>query len=229
MRTLTGLMGAALLAGATACTDRSAHGSSEPEAITVGSGRFVTETRPVSGFNSIDVSSAGSVTVTRGEVESVEVTAEDNILPLVETHVVNDRLMLRMIAGAGSLTSHGVTYRIIAREVREIVGSGASRIDLPGLAAAQLLVHLSGASTLTASGSVDRLDVTLSGASRCRLSELDTRVVVATLTGASVGLVHADESLFVTASGASMLEYLGNPVVQVQTSSDSIVRRVAGS
>jgi Putative auto-transporter adhesin, head GIN domain len=225
MRTLTGLISAALLVCTTACSDGSPSPSTPSGAITVGSGRFVTEVRPVEGLNSIAVSGAGHAIVARGDVESLEVTAEDNILPLVDTRVVNGRLMLGMLPGSGSTSSHGITYRIVVRDLREIVGSGSSQIDLPGIVARQLLVFLSGASTLTASGSIERLEITLSGASRCRVPELSARAVVATLSGASVAFVRVSDSLVVTASGASVLEYLGNPTVQAHTSSEAIVRR----
>ncbi len=227
MRTLTGLLGATLLVCTTACGDTSPSPSTPSGAMTVGSGRFVTEARAVERFDSIAVSGAGHAIVTPGDVESLEVMAEDNILPLVDARVVNGRLVLGMRAGTGGTSSHGITYRVVVRDIRDIVASGGSEIDVPGIAVRQLAVSLSGASTLTASGSADRLEITVSGASRCRLSELSARAVVATLSGASTAFVRVTDSLVVTASGASLLEYLGNPTVQAQTSSQAIVRRGA--
>lgn len=225
MRTLTGLLGATLLICATACGDTSSSPATPSGAMTVGSGRFVTEARAVERFDSIAVSGAGHAIVTPGDIESLEVMAEDNILPLVDARVVNGRLVLGVLPGSGSMSSHGITYRVVVRDLRDVVGSGGSEIELPGIVVRQLLVSLAGASTLTASGSADRLEITLSGASRCRLSELSARTVVATLSGASAAFVRSIDSLVVTASGASLLEYLGNPTVQAHTSSQAIVRR----
>ena len=52
-----------------------------------GSGRLVTETRAVSGFTGISLAMPGHVEVTQGDTESLTVTADDNVLPLIETVV----------------------------------------------------------------------------------------------------------------------------------------------
>ena len=69
------------------------------------------------------------------------------------------------------------------------------------------------------------LRIDLSGASRVTAPSLRAREVDATLSGASVALVRAVDALVVRASGASLLEYLGDPRVQLETSGGSAVRR----
>lgn len=196
-------------------------------AIVIGSGRFVTESRRAEGFTAIAVA-AGRVVVTRGSVESLEITAEDNILPLIESTVINGRLTLGLRSGSGATNVHGVEYRITMRDLREIHAGGASRIDANGIEASHLIVNLSGASTFSGSGSVNRMDLNLSGASRVQAPELTAHTATAMLSGASVALVRVTDSLVVHASGASVVEFLGDPAVEAETSGGSIVRR-AGS
>jgi hypothetical protein len=54
---------------------------------------------------------------------------------------------------------------------------------------------------------------------------MQTRVTNAVLSAASAATLRVSESLVVNASGASVLEYFGDPVVQAETSGNSIVRR----
>lgn len=111
------------------------------------------------------------------------------------------------------------------RELRGIEASGASRVDADGLQGGTLRITVSGASQFSGSGSVDRLDVDLSGASRMTAAALTARTATVRLAGASAALFRVLESLTGSADGASLLEYLGDPAVQVSTSGASFVRR----
>lgn len=61
---------------------------------TIGSGSMITETRNVSGFDEIVLLGSGDVIVTMTGTESLEIEAEDNIMPLLTTEVRNGRLEL---------------------------------------------------------------------------------------------------------------------------------------
>ena len=53
-----------------------------------------------------------------------------------------------------------------------------------------------------------------------------TSIADSTLAGASIALVKVVDTLAVRASGASVFEHLGDPVVQADASGASVVRRV---
>ena len=57
-----------------------------------GSGRVATDKRDVKGFSSVDVSGIFQVEIVSGKDFSVEVQADDNILPLIQTNVDGDTL-----------------------------------------------------------------------------------------------------------------------------------------
>ena len=63
--------------------------------LTQGSGKVVTETRQVSGFDRVALSGIGNLTITQGDKESLKIEAEDNILPRIETTVQNRTLIIR--------------------------------------------------------------------------------------------------------------------------------------
>jgi hypothetical protein len=220
---------ACLAAASTACGhhDNDLYATRPTPVMIVGSGRVITEQRPVSGFTSIAVSAGIQAVVTLGGNESLEITAEDNIAPIVDAVISDGRLTIGFRPGSmGIRTSVGVACRIGARALRRIEGSGASRIQMDGIDARELSVELSGAASFAGSGSVDRLRMDLSGASHVTAPSLRARDADAALSGASVTQLRVVDALAVRASGLSLLEYFGDPTVQADTSGGSVVRRV---
>jgi len=192
----------------------------------IGSGVVATESRAVTPFRNLIVTGPLRVWLYPGAAGSIEITAEDNVLPLVRTEVRGDRLHLFLVDGSLT-TTHGIHVRIASTELREVEGSGAAQIEVDGLAVEWLETRLSGASSLVVSGRADQHELHLSDASRCWARHLQSRRVTADLSGASNGLVAVSESLSVRASGASTLEYLGDPLLTLDVSGTSVVRRVS--
>lgn len=229
MRTVAVSIGVALVAaGISGCNDGPLVRSITGPNVIVGSGRFVTESRPVSGFDTISIHNGGRAIVTRSDVESLNITAEDNILPLIESRIVDGTLTITFRAGEGSVSTRGMTFHIGMRSMRGFNGEAGSTIEARGIDIADLHVRLSAGSTFIGSGTADRLGLELSAGSSVDASALRTRVTTATLSAGSTAVVRVSDSLSVTASSGSQLEYLGNPAVHVQTSAGSTVRR-AGS
>jgi Putative auto-transporter adhesin, head GIN domain len=200
-------------------------GVDTPSSGTVGSGRLQTESRPVQSFTAVDVGGGGHARIEQTGIESLQITADDNILPLVDAVVTNGRLILSLKPGVRLARHSPIEYHITLGDLTRVDASGASRIDLPNVDSPRLTVSLSGASSCVASGSVQWLEVDLSGASRFEAAALSTRNTHANLSGASYALIRVADSLVAAVSGASVLEFLGDPAVQAEASGQSIVRR----
>lgn len=192
----------------------------------VGSGVIASESRPVSGFTAVTVSGPLRLVLQQVGVESLEVTADDNVLRVVESEGRGGRLFLGFAPNTSLTRVHEVVCRVTMREVRDIEASGASRLEISGVDTNRLGILLSGATLGSASGTVENLTVAVSGASRWTAGALRSRSVTATVSGASYGLVRAEESLVASVSGASMLEYLGDPRVNAAVDGVSTVRRI---
>ena len=186
---------------------------------------MVTEVRPVQGFTAVSVSGGGNLIIEQTGVESLEITAEDNILPIIQSEVTDGRLDLRPAPGTSFNTSVRVQYRLTVRDLTEIDASGVSQVEASGLDTKVLITRLSGVSSLTATGVASDHELDISGVSRCDAPELQSRDVTAVLSGASSALVRVSDTLTVTASGASSLQYLGDPVVESSISGGSSVSR----
>jgi hypothetical protein len=59
-----------------------------------GSGVVISQSWEVEGFNRIEMSGIGTLYITQGEVESLKIEAEDNILPKIKSEVQNETLSI---------------------------------------------------------------------------------------------------------------------------------------
>ena len=69
-------------------------------AKTIGSGKSASEARTVAGFHAVELACTGTLDITQGDKEELVVEAEDNILPLIETHVKPNGTLLITIGSA---------------------------------------------------------------------------------------------------------------------------------
>jgi hypothetical protein len=70
-----------------------------------GSGHLVTESRQVSGFDSVLLSGAGELILDQTGVESLTITAEDNIIGELTSDVVGGQLILGTRPGVSISTN----------------------------------------------------------------------------------------------------------------------------
>ena len=136
------------------------------------------------------------------------------------------------------LDSSGATHGIVAdfssTEKLDVTASGASSVELVEIIAADtafdvsgasevtgdiivkdLELEVSGASTVQLKGSADSIAADGSGASHLKLADLKVGNANIILSGASDGTVNLDGKLDAELSGASTLEYIGEPTLGI--------------
>src|SRR5437588_1158234 len=117
-----------------------------------GSGVVKTEKRDVAAFSAIEVSGAVKLEFTVGDETKVEVTTDDNLLPLFITEV--DGETLKIYTKGSTSTNKGMVAKVSGPSPKAITGSGAITAEAKGLKGKALKVQLSGASNATLSGTV---------------------------------------------------------------------------
>jgi hypothetical protein len=211
-----------------------------------GSGVSKTETRELPTLTGkVEVQGAFRATIRPGDKGSVQLSGDDNILPLVETDVTDGSLVIRIkddtairpnvtlkaditLPKLTSLTASGATIvRATAGECErfEAHASGASRVTVEGIKSEKVAFTLDGASDLTADGATSDLKVESNGASQIHAAKLSADSADVNLSGASRAEVAAAKSVRGDASGASNLEVVGDPATRaVNTSGVSNVK-----
>jgi Putative auto-transporter adhesin, head GIN domain len=191
-----------------------------------GSGVSKTETRKVDSFSEIDVGNALRLQVQIGDKTTLEITGDDNLVPLVKTKVNGDKLE---IGFDGSYSSKmGISVKVTTPKLTALSGSGASSLTASDLQGSKFKLSLSGASNATLTGKVDALEVECSGASRLIAKDLPVKTAKVEASGASHVEVAASEQLEAKASGASSIGYVGKPKeVSPQASGASSVKELS--
>jgi hypothetical protein len=205
-----------------------------------GSGNIVTETREVSGFDAIEVQYPARVIIRQGTTESLEIEADDNLLPNLKTEVQNGRLEIFYRREGGKHVNPTKTpeITIVVKDLADVdfssAGelfiekhetdsldvslSGAGNLELEEIDVTSLQVDMSGAGSGTASGTADSLDVTISGFGDFKGGDLHSQNAQVDISGAGSATVWVDQDLDVELSGAGSVSYYGTASVSRQIS-----------
>lgn len=178
-----------------------------------GSGHVKTERRPVSGFTSVTLSGVGHLIITQTGTESLSITTDDNILPLIDTRVNGGTLSIGVKPGSliGRVTQ--LDYHLTVKTLRGIDVSGAGTATATGLTADAFDITLSGAGNATISGQSQSLSVTISGAGGFDGRQFATQTATVNISGAGSASVATSQTLDATISGAGSVTYYGSPHV----------------
>jgi hypothetical protein len=205
-----------------------------------GSGKVLTETREVSNFRALEVDYPAQVFITQGAKESLELEAEDNLLPGLKTQVkdgvleifyksengkhVNPTKPVRITIvvkdlSEAQLTSAGeLSIEKLKTNSLDVSLSGAGNLNLDDILVKALSVSLSGAGSMTASGTADDLDMSISGFGDFKGKDLHTKKANVDISGAGSATVWVDDDLSADISGAGSISYYGSASVTRQIS-----------
>jgi hypothetical protein len=205
-----------------------------------GSGNIVTESREVHDFSMIDVSYPVQITIQQGEVESLKIEAEDNVLPGLKTQVVQGVLEIFYKSEGGKHVNptHPVKMTVVVKDLSEVnfssageltvIGlktqdldlalSGAGNLKLDNIAVKNLAVGLSGAGSLAASGTTDNLKLNISGVGSYHGTDLNSKTAQVNISGMGSATVWVDDELTASISGAGSVNYYGSPRVSKNVS-----------
>ena len=199
----------------------------------VGSGTARTETRAASGFRGIAVAIPASVEIRQGASEGVTITAEENVLPLVETKVVDGVLSIQWRDRNAEVRAHKLEVVVDAKAVDKLTVGGSGSLHARSLAAPALSATIGGSGSitidkletdalratiagsgqLTAAGRAHRLDATLAGSGGLAAANLQARDAQLALQGSADATVRVRDSVAVTIAGSASVTYYGKPKV----------------
>ncbi len=200
----------------------------------VGSGTVATETRAVSDFDAIDAEGSMDLEVRQAAREAVQVQADDNLLPLVET-VVEPRngsrtLVVRFKRGESISTRKPVVVKIdvVRLQALALAGSGdvqvqalktpAFRLALAGSGDAKLQgletetfeLRLSGSGDVVGAGRSRSVKVSIAGSGNADLEGLVADEVKVSIAGSGDASVTANKSLEASVAGSGDVRWGGS-------------------
>lgn len=190
-----------------------------------GSGEVQTETREVAGFRNINLKSQGKVVIKQGEKESLTLSAEDNILPLLESRVADGTLHLEILKGTNLRPTKPIEYIVEVKTLEGLQVSGVGQMEGNDLKSPKLVVSLSGVGNMALKGSVEVLELKVTGVGSFQGAELQTKKAVVRNSGVGNAIVNVSDQLDATVSGVGTIEFLGNPSVNQSVSGIGKIRK----
>ncbi|HYE71307.1 MAG TPA: head GIN domain-containing protein [Aquabacterium sp.] len=238
-----GLGLAVALAGmALTALPRRAHAA---DAVVTAAGPVTSEARTTGDFRAITVSGGIDLKVRQGSQPAIEVRAEANVLPYLETALDNGTLQVRWKRGSRLRVKDTPQVSVTAVELQSIssagngditVGalktpklalglSGAGDIAIESIETEELSVSIAGSGDLSASGHATRLQVRIAGSGDVKTGELKADDVSVTIAGSGDASVHAAKTLTVNIAGSGDVLYRGDAQVKSSILGSGSVRK----
>lgn len=215
-----------------------------------GSGHVVSETRALSGYQAVALRGPFKVQLRQSGREGVELRGDDNLLPLVETTVIDGRqgrtldiafkkgvqnvsyrneitllvdvATLRAVAISGSGDIAGSGFKL---GVLDAALSGSGDLSLKEVQAERLNLSISGSGDVELSGRSPSLSVSIQGSGDVSASQLASDDVSVRIAGSGDARVQARKTLNVSVAGSGDVTYSGDAQVTSSIAGSGSLRR----
>ncbi len=194
--------------------------------VTQGSGVEKTQTVAVSGFTGVTLKGIGTVNIRQTGTESLSITTDDNILPILTATVSNGVLQLGIKGTNFPRPTNGITWDVTVATLNNVTLTGAGRINIDGLNTTSLTTKISGAGTMNVVGKATTQSVSVTGAGNYVGRNFTTTNATVNISGAGRAALNVTDSLDATVSGAGVVTYLGTPRVTQHISGPGVVQQV---
>ncbi len=171
-----------------------------------GSGVIRDETRQLAGVSRLMLSMPADVTVVQGSTESVTISTDDNILPLVGTRVEDGVLVIDGDKNKGFSTRKGIKVRLNVKSLDGVTVNGSGDVSGTDLKGEKLDVAIRGSGDVRfQSVKAASVNIDISGSGDVAINDLDGKSVKASIHGSGdiklPSLRAADVTVAVRGSG----------------------------
>lgn len=205
----------------------------QPWKTITGDGYQKKESRTVADFSSLSSHGAIDVKIIYGQSNSISVEADENLLPYIETNVVNGKLIIQtkknvnvrsrrkmivsvsmtkinalQLSGSGNIDGNG---SFTSDEETKIMLSGSGNIHLSSGSFKDLDLAISGSGNIDVKGgSANSVLVSVSGSGNADCSDVMADKADVKISGSGNAKVNVNKSLTANISGSGNVYYKGN-------------------
>jgi hypothetical protein len=215
-----------------------------------GNGDIATEARDTGAFDGVSMAGGFNVVIRQGGGTKVEVKADRNLLPYIETRVVDGSkgrtLQIEPRKGYNISTSTTPVFTIEMPALRAVAvaGSGTVKVEamktggvdasiagsgdirFAGLDAERLGLKVSGSGDIVAAGRAGSVTVGIAGSGDVKAAELAAEEVKVSIAGSGDAQVQATRRLNVSIAGSGDVKYVGSPEISSSIAGSGKVRRL---
>jgi hypothetical protein len=187
----------------------------------VGQGPVVTEDRQVEPFTMVEIKNGIKLVLSFGPTTSVQVSAQQNVLPLVSTMVTSGKLTAQTtqsVVGPGPVTVTVVTPTLTA-----LTTSAGAFVEATGVSGDTFALVSDTGSNIKITGTTGSLSITARDGTLLQLESFAARDANLTLQNGVTGTINASGTVTGNASNGVLLSVTGGATVDVSTSAGAIV------
>ena len=206
-----------------------------------GSGNLDRETRTVQDIHGVELRTLGDLSITLGTSESLEIEAEDNFLPYIETSVKNGILIIQQSANVNLHPSLPVRYLLTVKNLDElrVLSSGniqapvleadrvtlvvdsSGHINLDGLMAKQAEIEINSSGNIKAGeGQVREQTIIINSSGNYLAENMRSESAEVDIRSSGNATIWVTDTLDVNLSSSGNVNYYGNPEVSERTTSN---------
>lgn len=201
----------------------------------VGEGPSVTESRSTADFSAIEMGIPGELYYTPGNKFNIEITAQRNILDIIETSVANGELKIKVKNYLNLKSNEPIVVKVTAPDVLALAVNGSGNIKvledyrpantsisvngsghmlIANLHTNELRGRISGSGKIEVfNGSVQGEDLSISGSGLMDLAGLSARDSKTNTSGSGTMRVNVQSTLDCKISGSGVVMYKGSPKI----------------
>jgi hypothetical protein len=215
----------------------------------VGEGDLQTETRNITDFSGVSASIGGKIYYKIDPVYKVEITAQRNILDVIQTSKINGHLLIKVRDGVRIKSNEEIIVNISAPTANYFHVSGTGDLVVTGnINATDIDMSISGTGNLTVSaasignkmkaaisgtgninvltGSAKNEELQISGSGKLLLETVVAENAETKISGSGDISINVSQRLDATISGSGSVYYHGNPLISADISGSGRVRPI---
>ena len=175
-----------------------------------GSGNIITEQRNVSECSGLQIINVGSVYLTQDTVQSIRISADDNIMDKVITREEQGILVVGL--ENGSYSNISLKFYVSLKSVNKLLIEGAGGIECSGpVTSGNLYCMINGAGKIQLKGEGESLNCIMNGAGSINAKDYNAKNCSAAVNGAGNCTVFVTGKLDASVNGAGRITYYGKP------------------
>ena len=199
-----------------------------------------TQTRTVSAVSEVELAASGTLTLSRADSPSLQITAGRNVIGHMTSDVRGDRLVLGTDGSAHNtgivryelalpaaravvLSGSGLVHVTSPSALRTVVVSGSGNVNVDGLSTDDLAADLSGSGRISVGGTATHQRVSIPGSGVYSAGGLSSEVADVTISGSGAANVQVTRTLNAVVSGSGAITYSGDAVVNSQVTGSGAV------
>lgn len=213
----------------------------------VGDGPVQTESRSINGFSGVSASIPGKINYKIDPVFKIEISAQRNILDVIETSVINGHLLIKIKNGVRIKEHVDITVNISAPIADYLHLSGSGDLTVTGnVVSTNLDMGISGSGSIAVANVTvgDKINATISGSGNMSITtgtarnhqlrisgsgkmlmdEIAVEKAVTTISGSGDMQLKLSQTLDATISGSGSVYYRGNPLITTHISGSGKVQ-----